>query len=205
MGDTAFKTFKNIEMLGERVRLRPLRPEDAVLAYALVRDGQVTRILGWDGPADEQEMQHTYASVGLPSQGQGQSTTYSFAIERLEDAMFMGSIAVRLRPSPQQVDVRYWVGVPFWNGGYMTDALRMTVHFAFEHLEAVRVSATVYVGNGGSKRVLEKNGFHFDGQMRCAYQKLGEWQDAWFFTLLRREWEEQRERYRPRIELLAPA
>ena len=79
----------------------------------------------------------------------------------------------------------------------MTDAVRLVTHFSFEYLNAIRVYATVFVGNVGSRRVLEKNGFSLDGTLRSNAFKRGEWLDEWFFSILRSEWEVDKERHEP--------
>ena len=73
-------------------------------------------------------------------------------------------------------------------------------HLSFQHLDAVRAYATVFVGNIASRRALEKNGFSLDGTMRSHVYKRGRWLDAWFFTLLRAEWEADRVMFSPTHE-----
>lgn len=189
--------FDRVELIGDKVRLRPARPTDAADAYRLVIDEAVLSRLLWDGPANEAEMSGTF------QRWQGElkaGESYSFAIERVEEPALIGCIGPRLVAHPLQADVGYWLGVPYWNRGYMTDAIRLVCHFSFEHLDVVRVYATVMVGNVGSRRALEKNGFSLDGTLRRHVLKRGEWLDEWFLSLLRSEWEADRARFRPRHE-----
>ncbi len=74
------------------------------------------------------------------------------------------------------------------------------INFAFNHLEAERVYASVFVDNIASRRVLEKTGYRLDGTLRSNVLKLNEWRDEWFFTILRSEWEPHKEWYRPEQE-----
>ena len=67
-------------------------------------------------------------------------------------------------------------------------------------MDSVRAYATVFVGNVGSRRALEKNGFSLDGTLRRYVGKRDRWSDAWCFTLLRSEWQDNLERYRLRYE-----
>ncbi|MBI2328765.1 MAG: GNAT family N-acetyltransferase, partial [Chloroflexi bacterium] len=97
-------------------------------------------------------------------------------------------------------DIGYWLGEPVWNKGYMTDAIRLVCHFSFKYLDAARVSATVFVGNIGSRRALEKNDFSLDGTMRCHVYKRSKWLDVWFFTLLLTEWDVKHEEFCPQYE-----
>lgn len=189
--------FDRVELVGEKVRLRPTTGEDATDAYRLVRDEAVLRWLLWDGPADEAELSGTFRRWQTELKT-GES--YNFSIERVEEPGLIGCIGPRLVTHPQQADVGYWLGGPYWNNGYMTEAIRLVCHFSFEYLGVVRVYASVLVGNIGSRRALEKNGFSVDGTLRSHVIKRGEWRDEWFLTLLRSEWERDRAGFRPQGE-----
>ena len=103
--------------------------------------------------------------------------------------MFIGAIDIREEEYPQQREIGYWLGVPYWGKGFGTEAVRLAISFAFQYLDAFQVSAVVFVGNEASKRVLTKNGFLFDRTLRRQSLKRGEWKDEWIYTLSRDEWE----------------
>ena len=189
--------FERIELVGDRVRLRPVQPADTADAYRLVSDEEVLSRLLWEGPVDEAEMSDIFRrwQTGLET-GEG----YNLAIERTDYPGLIGCIGPRLREHPLQANVGYWLGAPYWNRGYMTEAIRLVCHFSFEYLGVVRVHAGVFVGNVGSRRALEKNGFSLDGTLRSDVIKRGEWRDEWFLSLLRSEWEGDRTRFLPRYE-----
>ena len=194
--------FSHINIVGEKVRIRPVMVTDAPDAYSLVTDDAVLSRLLWEGPANGAEMADTYR------RWQKELKTgkwYSFAIERVDQPGLIGCIGPRLITHPQQADIGYWLGVPYWNQGYMTDAVRLICYLSFKYLEVVRIYATVMVGNIGSRRVLEKNGFSLDGTLRSHVIKRGEWRDEWFLSLLRTEWEDKRERFYPRHEEIVVA
>lgn len=189
--------FSHIDIVGDKVRLRPMRATDAREAYRLVTNEAVLSTLAWDGPTNEEELFNTYRQW---EEEVKTGESYNLAIERADQPGLMGCIGIRFRRHPLQADIGYWLGVPFWNKGYMTEAVRLACHLSFEHLNAVRAYATVFVGNVGSRRALEKNGFSLDGTLRWQVYKRGGWVDGWFFTLLRPEWERNREKFCPRYE-----
>jgi ribosomal-protein-alanine N-acetyltransferase len=189
--------FERVELVGDRVRLRSIREDDAADAYQLVSNDTVIANLAWDGPAGEAEIAKTYRRLERELKS-GES--HCFAIERVYTSGLIGCIDTRFPRHPQQADIGYWLGVPYWNNGYMTEAVRLICHFSFKYLDSVRAYATVFVGNTGSRKVLEKNGFSLDGTLRGHVYKRGGFLDAWFFTLLRSEWERDRERFYPRQE-----
>ena len=189
--------FHNIDIAGDKVRLRPVVAADADVAYSLVKNDTVLATMAWDGPTDEGELRDTYTRWEEEIKS---GENFGLAIERADQPGLLGNITVRLPRHPQQADIGYWLGEPFWNHGYMTEAVRLVSHFSFRYLDAVRAYATVFVGNIGSRRALEKNGFSLDGTLRCHVYKRGKWMDGWFFTLLRGEWERNREQYLPSHE-----
>ncbi len=189
--------FNHIDIVGDKVRLRPTRATDAKVAHRLVTDEAVLSNLAWDGPTNEEELRDTFRRW---EEEMKKGESYNMAIEHSDQPGLIGCIDIRFPKHPRQADIGYWMGVPFWNKGYMTDAIRLACHLSFKHLNAVRAYATVFVGNIGSRQALEKNGFSLDGTMRCHVNKRGRWLDCWFFTLLRAEWEAKRERFYPRHE-----
>jgi len=189
--------FTHVEFVGEKVRLRPIVAADAADAYRLVTNEAILSNIAWDGPSSQEGLAQTYQrwETGLKA---GEYCT--LAVERVEQPGMIGGIDARFPWHPLQADLGYWLGVPYWNRGYMTEAIRLICHLSFEYLNAVRAYATVFVGNTGSRRALEKNGFSLDGTLRSHVYKRGRFLDAWFFTLLRSEWERDRARFLPRQE-----
>ena len=196
--------FTDAELVGNSVRLRPMGPDDAPTAYGLLRDGVITQTLLWDEPSNVEEITRSYRDRADDWAAGG--GYHNFAIEETSaPGSMVGSIrASRQEDHPQQVAIGYWLGETSWGKGYASEAVKLAAHFAFHHLDAVRVFAEVFVGNDASRRVLEKSGFHLDGTLRRHRIKRGEWRDRWFFTLLRGEWESQRDLYLPRSERVTP-
>lgn len=189
--------FEHIELVGEKVRLRPIKESDAEDAYRLVANEAVLANLSWDGPASEAEMAEAHRRL----EGELRSgVSYCFTIERVDASDLLGGIAVRFPRHPQQAEIGYWLGVPYWHKGYMTEAVRLVCHFAFIYLDAARAYATVFTRNIASRKVLEQNGFSVDGTLRSHVFKQGEWHDHWFLSLLRSEWEVEKDKYIPRHE-----
>ena len=61
----------------------------------------------------------------------------------------------------------YWLARDYWGRGIMTAAAGQFLRMAFARLDnLVRIEATAYARNAGSRRVLEKNGFRLEGIRR---------------------------------------
>jgi len=179
---------------GDLVRLRPIKASDAHEAYSMLINEKVLDWLLWDGPKSEEELLNTYTQWENEF---GEVSDYWFAIERLDNPGIIGCIDLRFPEHKEQLDIGYWLGFPFWSKGYMTDALRLACDFGFKHLGIVRIYAPIFKGNIRSRRVLEKNGFSLDGTLRNHLLKSKQWRDVWFMSLLRSDWQDQQEFYKP--------
>lgn len=82
----------------------------------------------------------------------------------------------------------YWLALPYWGKGLMTGVVRAFVGYVFKEIGLLRITATVFTTNPGSKRVLEKTGFREEGTLRSYYLKDGKLMDVTVFGLLSSDW-----------------
>jgi RimJ/RimL family protein N-acetyltransferase len=87
---------------------------------------------------------------------------------------------------------RCWnVGItlaPEWRGqGLGTRAQRLLADYLFETTLGERIEASTDVENAAERRSLEKAGFTFEGVLRRAQFRGGEWRDLALYSLLRGE------------------
>jgi RimJ/RimL family protein N-acetyltransferase len=68
-----------------------------------------------------------------------------------------------IEPREAAAELGYWLGVPYWNRGYATEAVRAVIDHAFGDLEHDALQAGARVSNPASRRVLEKCGFQWTG------------------------------------------
>ena len=67
----------------------------------------------------------------------------------------------------------------------MSEAVRLVTTFAFGELRLMRVYAYVFPPNKASARVLEKNGFKYEGRLRKAVVKDGKARDDLLYAKTR--------------------
>jgi ribosomal-protein-alanine N-acetyltransferase len=111
---------------------------------------------------------------------------YAFLVFREGDAALVGGLTISnvRRGVAQSASVGYWMGLPYVRCGYMTDALRAVLPFAFGTLGLHRLEAACLPHNAPSARVLEKAGFRREGTAR-RYLKINDiWQDHDLYALL---------------------
>ncbi len=99
---------------------------------------------------------------------------YTWAITQRDTGDVIGAIGLRTVTDHKRGDLGYWLGVPYWNQGYMTEAVRRMIAFAFDDLGYMRVEAGYFAHNPASGRVMEKAGMAYEGTLRAYYQKEGQ-------------------------------
>ena len=116
---------------------------------------------------------------------------YAFLVFREGDATLVGGLTISnvRRGVAQSASVGYWMGLPHVRCGYMTDALRAVVPFAFGTLGLHRLEAACLPHNEPSKAVLAKVGFHEEGLARQYLRINGHWADHLLFALLRADYD----------------
>lgn len=80
----------------------------------------------------------------------------------------------------------------FWNQGYGGKILRLMLRHAFETLNLNRVYLQVFQTNPRGVRAYEKVGFVHEGRLRKAIFKNGHYFDILVMSVLREEWNEQK-------------
>ena len=147
----------DVRLVGERVLLRTLRPEDAADAFPLIHGREaITRWLVWNGPRDEEDLREGYADWKVGDRSRG--LNYKLAVEA-EGVGLVGTLSLRFEGHPFMGDVGYWIAEEHWGQGFGTEAVRLTAALAFDHLGARALTAVVFLGNHASARLLEKAGF----------------------------------------------
>lgn len=184
------KAIENMIIKTERLILRPWTEADAESLFEYAKDPAVGPIAGW--PA------HTSVENSRGIIGQVLSADETYAVCLKEDDRAIGSIG--LIPPAQsytkacdtQLEVGYWIGVPFWGNGYIPEAIRALQKHAFEDLGCSAMWCGYYDGNEKSKRAQEKCGFkyhHTEGNKPCAL--MGDVRTEHFTYLKKEDWENE--------------
>jgi len=111
-------------------------------------------------------------------------TGVAYAITATETRAVMGAIAFTITVAHARAELGYWVGVPYWNRGYCTEAGRAMLSLAFESLGLHRVQARHLTRNPASGRVMQKLGMRFEGVNRHAIRKRDRFEDLAVYAIL---------------------
>ncbi|MEG0506406.1 MAG: GNAT family N-acetyltransferase [Longicatena sp.] len=141
----------------KRLTLRPWLKSDATSLYSFAKDPFVGPAAGW--PI------HTSVSDSLQIIQNVLAKDESYAITLVEEDQAIGSIGLmigkdaNLALPENEAEVGYWIGVPYWGQGLVSEALKEIMQHAFVDLKMQSLWCGYYEGNIKSKRVQEKCGF----------------------------------------------
>lgn len=98
-----------------------------------------------------------------------------------------GCISLRLHDDHERAEMGYWMGVPYWNHGYCSEAARALVAYGFEQMGLHRIYAHHLTRNPASGRVMQKAGMVYEGTLRQHIRKGGRYEDLASYGILRSE------------------
>ena len=116
---------------------------------------------------------------------------YFFIIENKINNEFIGEIGYTVldnTPYGKFIELGYFINKNYWNNGYTTEALKRVIEFAFEENNVYRIKTGCIKENIGSEKVMQKNGFIKEGELREYIYHDGKIKDRVQYRLLRSEW-----------------
>jgi [ribosomal protein S5]-alanine N-acetyltransferase len=111
-----------------------------------------------------------------------QDREYAFLICGKEGALLGGiTITDIKREATQTGTLGYWIGSPYAGRGYMKEAAKLAMDFAFRDLQLHRLEATCMPENEPSLRLLHGLGLQQVGLVKRYMKINGEWRDHVLF------------------------
>ncbi len=111
----------------------------------------------------------------------------TWAVTIREKNLLIGSIGLILTMAFEQAEMSYWIGKPYWNKGYASEAAKAILVFGFKDLNLHRIHAHHLSRNPVSGRVLQKIGMRREGRLRQHIRKWGRFEDIEMYGILEKE------------------
>jgi len=147
----------------ERLILRPFEPDDATDVQQLAGNEEVARntlampFPYLDGMAE--------AWINNQQKEFEEGRAIVFAITLRPSNKLIGAIGLSLQLQYSLAEMGYWIGVPYWNYGYCTEAVKAVINYGFENLKLHKITASHFENNPASGRVMEKAGMFYEGRL----------------------------------------
>ena len=161
--------------------------DDVDALYDVFSDPRVMRYWSSGPPANREAaatMQREIAQQNL------NNTQMKWGLALRDTNKLIGTVTLfNLSISNGRAEIGYAMGSAHWGKGYMNEALNALIVHAFDVMNFRRLEADVDPRNTASIRTLERLGFQREGFLRERWHVGGELQDAFFYGLLKREWQ----------------
>ncbi len=171
----------------ERLILRPWEISDAESLYEYAKDPAVGPAAGWPAHTSVENSREIIETV--------LSQPETFAVCLRSDNIAIGSAglispaAAHIELEPDEMEIGYWIGVPFWGRGLVPEAVRRLQRYAFEELDCSALWCGYYEGNEKSRRVQEKCGFVYHHTERGRLRPLlGDTATEHFTVITKEQW-----------------
>jgi len=171
----------------ERLILRAFTPADAPEVQRLAGEREIAATTATiphpyeDGMAEKWIRTHEAAFQ--------EGTGVVFAVTRRLDGGLVGAIGLTIQREHRRAELGYWIGKPYWNQGYATEAARAVLRHGFEQVGLRRIYARHFGNNPASGRVLVKVGMKYEGCLREHFRKWGVFQHVILYGISRNEYQ----------------
>ena len=172
-----------MNMVTERLVLRPWEENDADRLYELARDPAVGPAAGWLPHTDVENSREIIREI-LSAAG-------TYAIVLKETGRVIGSCGIfgtRAAGAEGEPEIGYWIGRDYWGNEYAPEAVRALLVLCFAGGNE-RVWCGYFDGNEKSRRCMEKCGFCFHHtEEDILWQATGETKTEHYACITREEW-----------------
>ncbi len=171
----------------ERLLLRPFRLSDAPDVQRLAGAKEIA--------SNTLNIPHPYRDglaeewIGSHRERYDCGELANFAITTRADGRLIGAIGLVINQRHERAELGYWIGVPYWNQGYCTEAARAVVQFGFEVLGLNRIDSHHFAHNRASGRVMRKIGMTYEGVLRQHVKRGDRFEDMVCYGLLRQDYQ----------------
>lgn len=114
-------------------------------------------------------------------------TGFTFAI-RDKQGKIIGAAGLHDR-GDDKAELGYWMGKPYWNNGFITEAAKAILDFGFNTLHFNKIFATYFFHNPTSGKVLEKIGMEKEALLKQHIKKNGKYFDIPLYSVLKESYD----------------
>jgi 8-oxo-dGTP diphosphatase len=152
-----------LPLVTDRLILRCFEEKDTRALVHLLKDKQISEMTARIPYPYTLEDAKSWIEKSLGGIQRGKSV--NLAIIRRKDQVFLGGIGL-------EDEIGYWLGVDYWGQGFMTEAVKALLHFAFVTLKLEKIIGSAKEINIASRKIFEHMGFRETGGKPCSSRAL---------------------------------
>lgn len=174
-------------LTGQKIVLRPYRPEDAEIILQGANDPELRRYTGTQA-SFTLEMTQRYVARYLDPETDDRA---GFIIAHPETLDALGEVVIlNIDPDNRTASLRIGMfSTAHLDKGYGTEALRLMVDYGFRELKLHRIGLDVLAFNERAIKVYEKIGFKQEGMLRDTLFYEGAYHSEIIMSILEHEWQ----------------
>ncbi|SHJ65713.1 GNAT family N-acetyltransferase [Flavobacterium haoranii] len=178
-----FNPFPNLE--SERLSFRKLNNEDAPEILKLRGNAEIMKYIPRPLATTLQEaLEH----IKIINNKIDENVDINWAITERENDKCIGIIGFyRTQPENFRTELGYMIMPEYWGKGYITEAVKRLLHFAFENLNFHSIEAVIDSRHIASEKVLIKSGFRKEAHFVEDFFYNNEFCDTVKYGILKRE------------------
>ena len=169
----------------ERLILRPFQLADAAQVQRLAGEKDIaSTTLNIPHPYEEGMAEEW---IGQHQERFEKGVSVVFAIVERSGNDPIGAIGLEINPDHRRAELGYWIGKPYWNQGFCTEAAKAVLIYAFQERDLNRVHAMHLTRNPASGEVMRKIGMVQEGTLRSHVVKWGVTEDLAIYGIISKE------------------
>ncbi|MCM2996222.1 ribosomal-protein-alanine N-acetyltransferase [Paenibacillus favisporus] len=170
-----------------RLRIRRLELSDAADYFELASNPDVSAETVWDR---HHSIEETIDYLNRVNQRFDMKQAIHWGIIEKASGKLIGRTGlIHVDPVHEKAEIGYALARAYWSQGFVTEATREIVHYAFVQAGFHRLEARCNASNPGSYRVMEKLGMSFEGVLREQLKIKGQFVDQRMYSILRQDTE----------------
>lgn len=172
--------------------------------FEVAQDREIWRLTSFD--YSDPAIFYPNFTAALSDRDQGRS--YPFLICLAGSERIVGTTRLLdIHPQDRKLEIGVtWIASAYWGSGVNTECKLLLLEHAFEVLGANRVQFRAKADNARSRRALEKIGAVFEGVMRQdKIEPDGKPRNTAFYSIVREEWPNVRDRLTAKLDSHRPA
>jgi RimJ/RimL family protein N-acetyltransferase len=173
----------------DRLILRPLEATDVDLLWPDIADPEISRLMAWDAHSTR-EQTVAFVDNEIARRESGRGVTWAI----LHGGQFCGLVSLigifrtHRVLTYNQAELAFWTSRAHQRRGFMTEAGRRVLDFAFQDVGLHKVRVSHFAENKASCALIQRLGFRYVGTQLEEFSKASVWHDHVTYELLAKEY-----------------